>query len=100
MLSKERLEGPASGAEVHKINNAMFAIVPYSLVGKMAVALQKKKYQVVVCDESHFLKEKKAQRTIAVLPLLKSAKRAICLTGTPALSRPIELYAQLEAAPA
>ena len=32
-----------------------------------------------------------------MLPLLKSAKRAICLTGTPALSRPIELYAQLEA---
>ena len=31
------------------------------------------------------------------MPLLKDANRAICLTGTPALSRPIELFTQLEA---
>jgi SWI/SNF-related matrix-associated actin-dependent regulator 1 of chromatin subfamily A len=63
----------------------------------MSERLSKKSYQVVVCDESHFLKDGKSQRSQAVVPLLKAAKRAICLTGTPALSRPIELYSQLEA---
>lgn len=87
----------ASGADGNKINGAAFAIVPYSLVGKLGEKLARKKYQIVVCDESHFLKDGKAQRTKAVVPLIKAARRAICLTGTPALSRPIELYTQLEA---
>lgn len=86
-----------SGGEAHKIHAAKVAIVPYSLVGKMAEKLTRRAYQVVVCDESHFLKDPKAQRTKAVTPLLKAARRAICLTGTPALSRPVELYSQVEA---
>ena len=61
--------------------------------GKLAA----RNFQVVVCDESHFIKDAKAQRTKAVVPLLKAARRAICLTGTPALSRPVELYSQVEA---
>ena len=52
---------------------------------------------VYYTDESHFIKDAKAQRTKAVVPLLKAARRAICLTGTPALSRPVELYSQVEA---
>lgn len=35
----------------------------------------------------------------AVAPLVKAAKRAILITGTPALSRPIELYPQVTAWP-
>ena len=35
-----------------------------------------------------------AQRTNAVSALVKAARRAILCTGTPALSRPLELYAQ------
>ena len=31
----------------------------------------------------------------AVAPLVKAAARAILITGTPALSRPIELYPQV-----
>ncbi len=31
----------------------------------------------------------------AVAPLVKGASRAILITGTPALSRPIELYPQV-----
>ena len=92
--------------------------MPYSLVGKMQGKLVARNFQVVVCgeffilmclqairlmcslvytDESHFIKDAKAQRTKAVVPLLKAARRAICLTGTPALSRPVELYSQVEA---
>jgi SNF2 family DNA or RNA helicase len=37
-----------------------------------------------------------AGRTQNVLPLLKKAKRAILLSGTPALNRPTELLTQLQ----
>jgi SWI/SNF-related matrix-associated actin-dependent regulator 1 of chromatin subfamily A len=57
---------------VYHYNTAMFAVVPYSLVGKMAERLKTKSYQVVVCDESHFLKDGKSQRSKAVVPLLKA----------------------------
>lgn len=52
-------------------------------------------FRAVVCDESHYLKSIKAQRTKALLPLLKKAARALLLTGTPALARPLELFTSL-----
>uniref|UniRef100_A0A7N4PVG3 SWI/SNF-related matrix-associated actin-dependent regulator of chromatin subfamily A-like protein 1 n=1 Tax=Sarcophilus harrisii TaxID=9305 RepID=A0A7N4PVG3_SARHA len=48
-------------------------------------------------DESHFLKNVKTARCQAALPLLKAAKRVILLSGTPAMSRPAELYTQIVA---
>jgi len=38
-----------------------------------------------------------AKRTKCIVPLLKQAKRAILLSGTPALNRPEELYTQIHA---
>ena len=38
-----------------------------------------------------------SQRSRCILPLLKSARHTICLSGTPALSRPAELYTQISA---
>ncbi|XP_077927422.1 SWI/SNF-related matrix-associated actin-dependent regulator of chromatin subfamily A-like protein 1 isoform X2 [Halichoerus grypus] len=46
-------------------------------------------------DESHFLKNIKTARCRAAMPLLKVAKRVILLSGTPAMSRPAELYTQI-----
>jgi SWI/SNF-related matrix-associated actin-dependent regulator 1 of chromatin subfamily A len=48
-------------------------------------------------DESHFLKSSKSARTQAACNLLKNARRVMMLSGTPALSRPIELYPQISA---
>ncbi|KAJ4837041.1 hypothetical protein Tsubulata_025981 [Turnera subulata] len=52
---------------------------------------------VVIADESHFLKNAQAKRTTDYLPVIKKAQCAILFSGTPALSRPIELFKQLEA---
>ena len=49
-------------------------------------------FGVAIADEAHFLKNKEAQRTQLVLPALAQARRCILLTGTPALSRPVELF--------
>ena len=72
-------------------------ICPYSLVIKQPALFAKHNFGMVVADESHCLMDSKAQRTQAAAPLLASARRAVCLTGTPALSRPIELFSQLQA---
>jgi len=53
--------------------------------------------QLFLQDESHFLKSPKAARTQAAQKLLNSARRVVMLSGTPALSRPAELYPQISA---
>ena len=52
-------------------------------------------FDVVVGDESHYVKSRKTKRTKALTPLVKSARFALLVTGTPALNRPIELFSQL-----
>lgn len=54
-------------------------------------------FQVVIADESHFLKNSTAKRTQMIVPLLHKARRAILLSGTPALNNPTELYEQINA---
>lgn len=43
------------------------------------------------------MKNNHAMRTKVLVPLIQRAKRAFLLSGTPALSRPLELYTQLHA---
>ncbi|XP_019419023.1 PREDICTED: SWI/SNF-related matrix-associated actin-dependent regulator of chromatin subfamily A-like protein 1 isoform X2 [Lupinus angustifolius] len=75
----------------------LFNIISYDLVLKLQNMLIASDFKVVIADESHFLKNAQAKRTTASLPVIKKAKYAILLSGTPALSRPIELFKQLEA---
>jgi len=72
-------------------------ICPYSLVIKDPLLFKRHGFTMVVADESHCLKDGNAKRTQAAAPLLVGARRAVCLTGTPALSRPMELWSQLSA---
>ncbi|KAM6892976.1 DNA annealing helicase and endonuclease ZRANB3 [Lycodopsis pacificus] len=60
-------------------------------------ALSRQRFAVVVVDESHYLKSRSAARTKILSPLIQAAKRAILLTGTPALGRPEELFMQIDA---
>ena len=53
-------------------------------------------FRVAIADEAHYLKSKDAQRSKLLLPVLKAARRCVVLTGTPALSRPVELYTLLQ----
>jgi len=70
-------------------------IVSYNLLGKMKELFVAKKFQVAIIDESHFIKNMKASRTKAAMQVLKSCEHLLLLSGTPALSRPIELFPQL-----
>lgn len=53
-------------------------------------------FQTLICDESHYLMHGKSQRTMAVLEISKRVKNALCMTGTPLLNRPKELWTQTQ----
>ncbi|XP_068663502.1 uncharacterized protein [Aristolochia californica] len=77
--------------------DGLFNIISYDVVPKLQNTLLASDFKIVIADESHFLKNAQAKRTNASLPVLKKAQYVLLLTGTPALSRPIELFKQLEA---
>ncbi|RHZ63139.1 hypothetical protein Glove_332g22 [Diversispora epigaea] len=50
------------------------------------------KFNIIVCDEAHYLRNRTTKRARNICPLIQKAKRALLLTGTPALSKPSELF--------
>ncbi|XP_010859463.1 PREDICTED: SWI/SNF-related matrix-associated actin-dependent regulator of chromatin subfamily A-like protein 1 [Bison bison bison] len=77
-----------------RLTDGLVNIVSFDLLSKLEKQL-KPPFKVVIIDESHFLKNIKTARCRAAMPLLKVAKRVILLSGTPAMSRPAELYTQI-----
>ncbi|XP_052755113.1 SWI/SNF-related matrix-associated actin-dependent regulator of chromatin subfamily A-like protein 1 [Galleria mellonella] len=70
-------------------------IVSYKITGMHTDLLKSKNFGVVIIDESHYLKSHKARCTAALGGISRRCGRAVLLSGTPALSRPAELYTQL-----
>lgn len=72
-------------------------IISYDMAVRLGDAVKERKFKVVIADESHSFRNSEAKRTKFIVPVLKKAKRVILLSGTPALSRPVELYNQIVA---
>lgn len=81
-----------------KVSGRLVAI-SYSIIEKVVETgkISPDMFGLVIADESHNLKSPDAQRTKAVLPFLRRARVALCLSGTPALGRPVELFTQISA---
>ncbi|XP_037052396.1 SWI/SNF-related matrix-associated actin-dependent regulator of chromatin subfamily A-like protein 1 [Bradysia coprophila] len=77
------------------IGNVKVLVTSYSLMDKNCDRLCEKNFGILILDESHTIKNFKAKTTSSACRLGEKAKRVILLTGTPALSRPVELYCQL-----
>lgn len=67
--------------------------------------LKRKDYHCVICDEAHYIKNPTAKRTKLIMQILRKRvnfylserryadyPKALFLTGTPVLNRPLELY--------
>ncbi|KAM9287592.1 SWI/SNF-related matrix-associated actin-dependent regulator of chromatin subfamily A-like protein 1 isoform 4-T5 [Morus bassanus] len=78
------------------LSASLINIISFDLLSKIDKQL-KSTFKVVIIDESHFLKNVKTARCRVAMPLLKAARRVILLSGTPAMSRPAELYTQIVA---
>ena len=83
--------------------NAQFHIVHYDAVAKVAADLRDQKFDLLVCDEATYLKNRQTIRAKSVLGSYKERRKfpglktkyCIFLTGTPVMSRPIEAFALL-----
>ncbi|XP_022088441.1 DNA annealing helicase and endonuclease ZRANB3-like isoform X2 [Acanthaster planci] len=89
-----------SGSDVRNIARCKVSLVGYGLLRNdsktLVQALTDQAFRVVIVDESHYMKNRKAARTKVLVPLLQAAKRVMLLTGTPALARPAELFTQID----
>lgn len=84
-----------------------FVVLAYDLLPKVAhmhgggegegVGDKEMYFPIVIADECHTLRNKDTMRTKATLPFFLTAKRRILISGTPALSRPSELFPLLHA---
>ena len=80
---------------------ANIIIVNYDLISHSHIFYQLAniKWQLLICDEAHYLKNMKAIRTKTILSrkgLIHHTERSLMMTGTPVLNRPIELYPMLK----
>ncbi|MBF86325.1 MAG: hypothetical protein CL489_17865 [Acidobacteria bacterium] len=81
------------------VKNADVVIVNYDILSKQKVPLKAARFQSLVFDESHYAKSRDAQRTKALKEIaaeIPADGLVLALTGTPVLSRPLELVSQLE----
>ena len=70
-------------------------VINYDLMKKKQLELEDKGFNICIFDESHYLKNSKAQRTIASLDLARTCKDILCLSGTAITNRPIEFFTTL-----
>ncbi len=89
--------GASSSSQASSSDRPRIVIVSYDMVKRLLKELIDLSPNVIIADESHHLKTLSSQRTAAMAHLVNSSprKRIIFISGTPALSRPLELYPQI-----
>jgi len=70
-------------------------IMSYDVAKRYLEQVMALDYQLVVADESHYLRTHTSARTKAAIKLSKKAYRRIILSGTPSLGNPLHLWGQL-----
>lgn len=75
--------------------NYNVVIVNYDMLKKHKDIFDLCRFETIVFDESHYLKEYKSGRSKAAREIAKNIPRRILMTGTPVLNRPRELWHQL-----
>ncbi|XP_067626189.1 SWI/SNF-related matrix-associated actin-dependent regulator of chromatin subfamily A-like protein 1 [Eurosta solidaginis] len=76
-------------------DDAKVLITSYNMMDRHVEQLMQRKFGFVIFDESHTLKNSKSKCAIVAERLTRQARHVILLSGTPALSRPLELFTQL-----
>lgn len=76
-------------------NGHKIYIINYDILKNHKDAILNIAPQIMILDESHYVKNYKAQRTKLIVELSQKIPKKILLTGTPILNRPKELWTQL-----
>lgn len=67
-------------------------IINYDVLRKFYPTLSTSRFDCMIVDEAHYIKSPKATRSKMVMGLAKYIPHVVLLTGTPLLSRPVELF--------
>jgi len=67
-------------------------IINYDIIKKFFEILMSLKIDLLICDEFHYIKNSAAHRTKLVKLLSRNIPAVLLLSGTPLLSRPVELF--------
>jgi SWI/SNF-related matrix-associated actin-dependent regulator 1 of chromatin subfamily A len=79
-----------------KMLSGDIVIINYDILKKWLPALKEYNIQIIIYDESHYIKSPKSLRSKAAKELADGVPHKILLTGTPVLNRPAELWHQLQ----
>lgn len=89
-----------SGPE-QRLPDVPWLVINYDMLEKykdqILQLVAKKEIDTAIIDEAHYIKGKKTIRADATLEIVKGMERVYCLTGTPIMNRPIELFNLLKA---
>uniref|UniRef100_UPI00358EC9D4 DNA annealing helicase and endonuclease ZRANB3 isoform X2 n=1 Tax=Myxine glutinosa TaxID=7769 RepID=UPI00358EC9D4 len=89
-----------SKTDIKAVEEGVITVLGYGLLtaeSPLVEALKHQRFGVAIVDESHYMKTRTAARSRVLKPLVQAAKRAVLLSGTPALARPAELFMQVDA---
>lgn len=95
-LKENQVQLLTSNQQITDKNDVKVLISSYNMMERNLNELKQYKFGILIFDESHSLKNSKAKCTMGATRLAQNAKRIILLSGTPALSRPVELFSQLK----
>lgn len=93
---EEELHNPELIIKKISLKEIDVIIVNYNTSFKYQEQFKKIGLKSIIMDESHYLKNNKANRTRALLNLSKEVEVLLQLTGTLIVNRPVELTSQLE----
>lgn len=79
-----------------KVEPNSINIINYEKLEKLIDELLFTKWDLIVFDESHYLKNSKSKRTKNATAISKTCERIILLSGTPILNKPQELLSQIK----
>lgn len=94
-LSKWLVRPMSVGVANGVLPDTNVVVIAYTTVAKFAEQLTARNWDLIVMDEVHYLKNPKAQRTVAVTNVAKNTTRKIGMTGTPIQNRVEELFTVL-----
>lgn len=84
-----------NGKNPSKKDVGQINIINYDILAVWLPLLIESNPQLLIVDESHYIKNNDAQRTKAVRELSKHCKNLVFLTGTPITNRPEEFFTTL-----
>lgn len=90
---REWVKGDDSRRAVAIIN---YDLLPHLKAAQVAALVEWVEDEFLICDESHYLKSRKAQRTRFVLEQLGGRSYAVLMSGTPVRNTIEDLWSQVE----